>query len=75
LGVKEMIEIGTLCWFWDSDEDERVIGQYGGAGVIQVDLDKHTITHFNLDTEINYNYCRPVKIEEIKLGDEECVNA
>jgi hypothetical protein len=71
-----MIEIGTLCWFWDGDEDERVIGQYGGAGAIQVDLDKQTVTHFNIDTEINYNYCRPVKRDEIKLEeDEKCANA
>jgi hypothetical protein len=63
---KEMkdIAIGTLCWFWDGDEDERVIGQYGGAGI--------TTTHFNIDTEIDYNHCRPVKRDEIKLeGDEE----
>jgi hypothetical protein len=55
------IVIGTLCWFWDNDEEDKVIGIYGKAEF------SDDSSWYWTDSDIPYSHCRPVKIEEIKL--------
>jgi hypothetical protein len=60
------IVIGTLCWFWDGDEDERVIGLYRGT----ISEGKRYVWYWT-DSDIPYGHCRPVKRNEIQLEEDE----
>lgn len=50
--------IGKLCWFWDSDDDEKTLGVFDGISTSDI------LPYIKKGCKPGYEHCEPVKPDD-----------
>lgn len=58
-----IIKNKCLCWFWDDDESEKIVG-------ILINVEKDEYTPFLLYGEYYFEHCRPVRRDEVTFYED-----
>lgn len=58
-----IIDHKCLCWFWDDDESEKIVG-------ILINVEKDEYTPFLLYGEYYFEHCRPVRRDEVTFYED-----
>ena len=58
-----IIDHKCLCWFWDDDESEKIVG-------ILINIEKDEYTPFLLYGEYYFEHCRPVRRDEVTFYED-----
>lgn len=58
-----IIKNKCLCWFWDDDESEKIVG-------ILINVEKDEYTPFLLYGEYYFEHCRPVRRDEVNFYED-----
>ena len=58
-----VIKNKCLCWFWDDDESEKIVG-------ILINVKKDEYTPFLLYDECYFEHCRPVRRDEVTFYED-----
>ena len=58
-----IIKNKCLCWFWDDDESEKIVG-------ILINVEKDEYTPFLLYGEYYFEHCRPVHKDEVNFYED-----
>lgn len=58
-----IIKNKCLCWFWDDDESEKIVG-------ILINVEKDEYTPFLLYGEYYFEHCHPVRRDEVTFYED-----
>lgn len=58
-----IIKNKCLCWFWDDDESEKIVG-------ILINVEKDEYTPFLLYGKYYLEHCRPVRRDEVNFYED-----
>lgn len=58
-----IIKNKCLCWFWDDDESEKIVG-------ILINVEKDEYTPFLLYGEYYFEHCRPIRRDEVTFYED-----
>ena len=58
-----IIDHKCLCWFWDDDESEKIVG-------ILINIEKDEYTPFLLYGEYYFEHCHPVRRDEVTFYED-----
>lgn len=63
IGWDYIIKNKCLCWFWDDDESEKIVG-------ILINVEKDEYTPFLLYGEYYFEHCHPVRRDEVTFYED-----